>query len=455
MYQLGALFNEGTYFSNQLNTKHLNYNDMETKKHTFNVICYLRKSKTRGEKAPIYVRITVNGQRADISIKKSIDPDSWNVHKGLGKGNRAEIQELNLYLERVKAKIVQQYQELMLSGKSISALAMKNKFLGNDGNEFTIIKLLHYHNTQMSQIIAAGTMKNYYTTQKYIKRFLVQKLKVNDTPLSTIDYKFIMEFEVFLRSWEPIDHHRPLQNNGVMKHMERFHKMINLARKLQWMTNDPFSSYRFRFEKVDRGFLTAQELLTIEIKDFKIDRLRQVRDLFVFSCYTGISYIDVVNLTPDCVALGIDGTKWIFTKRQKSSETVKVPLLPKALAIIEKYRNHPKVAHEARLLPGMSNQKLNSYLKEIADLCGIEKNLTFHLARHTFATTITLMNGVPIESIGKMLGHTKLSTTQIYAKVVESKLSHDMAELKNRLEKSMLNENSQLLRKTGGKQGEW
>ena len=152
--------------------------------------------------------------------------------------------------------------------------------------------------------------------------------------------------------------------------------------------------------------------------------------------YAGLSYVDVVNLTPDCVARGIDGTKWIFMRRQKSLTQVKVPLLPKALAIIEKYKNHPKVMNERNLLPEISNQKVNSYLKEIADLCGIEKNLHFHLARHTFATTITLTHGVPIESISKMLGHTKLSTTQIYAKVIESKLSQDMMELKNKLENS-------------------
>jgi site-specific recombinase XerD len=226
--------------------------------------------------------------------------------------------------------------------------------------------------------------------------------------------------------------------------MERFHKMINLAKKLEWMSNDPFLNYRLKFEKVERGFLSGEELAAIELKEFKIERLQQVKDLFVFSCYTGLSYVDVFNLTPDCVALGIDGTKWIFTRRQKSLTQVKVPILPKALAIIDKYKNHPKVLNEGKLLPEISNQKLNSYLKEIADLCGIEKNLHFHLARHTFATTITLTHGVPIESISKMLGHTKLSTTQIYAKVIESKLSHDMMELKNKLE----NSNSHLLNGT-------
>jgi len=417
---------------------------METKNHTFGVVFYLRKYKTTGGKTPIYARITVNGMRTDFSIKRSVEQESWNMNKGLAKGSKGEIQSLNQYLEKVRAKIVNLYQELTLSGKMITALAIKNKFLGIDRQEFTLCKLMEYHNTQMIQVIAQGTMKNYFTTQKYLKRFLLRKLNTSDIFLSEINYKFVIDFEFFLRTWKPLDHQKPLQNNGVMKHMERFHKMINLAKKLEWMSNDPFLNYRLKFEKVERGFLSDEELVAIELKEFKIERLQQVKDLFVFSCYTGLSYVDVFNLTPDCVALGIDGTKWIFTRRQKSLTQVKVPLLPKALAIIDKYKNHPKVLNEGKLLPEISNQKLNSYLKEIADLCGIEKNLHFHLARHTFATTITLTHGVPIESISKMLGHTKLSTTQIYAKVIESKLSHDMMELKNKLE----NSNSHLLNGT-------
>ncbi len=218
-----------------------------------------------------------------------------------------------------------------------------------------------------------------------------------------------------------------------MKHIERFRKMISLAVTLEWVEKDPFTKYKQKFDRVERQCLTIEELKRIEEKDFDIERLQQVKDLFVFSCYTGLSYIDVMNLRPDMVAIGMDGRDWLVTSRQKTSTGVRIPILEKARAIIEKYRTNPKVMAEGGLLPKLSNQRLNGYLKEIADLCGITKPLTFHIARHTFATTITLNNGVPMESVSKMLGHTKLSTTQVYAKVIERKLSEDMFVLNEKL----------------------
>jgi site-specific recombinase XerD len=218
-------------------------------------------------------------------------------------------------------------------------------------------------------------------------------------------------------------------NNGVMKHLERLRKMVNMAVRLEWLDKNPFAAYKLHFTTVERGFLTQEELSTIEKKDYKIERLQQVKDMFVFSCYTGLAYIDASKLNPGNIQMGIDGLKWIFTKREKTSSPVRVPLLLPAQKIINKYEKHPKAISNGTVFPVISNQKLNSYLKEIADLCGITKNLTFHIARHTFATTVTLTNGVPIESVSKMLGHADLKTTQIYAKVVEQKISNDMSKL--------------------------
>ncbi len=410
---------------------------MDTSTNTFGVIFYLRKYKAKNGKAPIYARITVDGRRVDLSIKRSIEESSWNSSRGMAKGSREEIRSLNRYLEQVRAKLVEHYQSMVLQGKLATADAIKNQFLGIDKREHTLCKLVEYHNTKMKDTLAWGTMKNYFTTQKYLERFLKMKCGTTDVFLTQINYKFITDFEFFLREWKPVDHHKPLGNNGIMKHMERFRKMINLAIRMEWMNNDPFAKYQPKFDKVERGYLSDEQLQTIEQKEFNITRLQQVKDLFVFSCYTGLSYIDVVNLTPDNITKGIDGGLWISTSRQKTSNAVRVPLLQQALDIIYKYQDHPKVLNEGTLLPSMSNQKLNSYLKEVADLCGIEKNLTFHLARHTFATTVTLSNGVPIESVSKMLGHSRISTTQIYAKVVETKLSHDMNILKEKLSKNI------------------
>jgi site-specific recombinase XerD len=255
----------------------------------------------------------------------------------------------------------------------------------------------------------------------------------SDIGLKEINFKFVTGFEYYLKSFKPLDHQKPLGNNGVMKHMERFRKMINVALKNEWMEKDPFKAYKPKFTKYERGFLTEEELQTIEQKEFNIERLQFVKDLFIFSCYTGLTYTDTINLTPANLIRGIDGDYWLITSRQKTGTSVKIPLLPKALKIIDNYRSNPKSIADGSLFPKISNQRLNGYLKEMADLCSINKNLTFHLARHTFATTVTLSNGVPIESVSKMLGHTKITTTQVYAKVIERKLSDDMKSLKLKL----------------------
>lgn len=407
---------------------------MKTMNNTFGVIFYLRKYKaTNDGKVPIYARITVNGSRIDLSVKRSIDQDNWNANKGMARGSREEIVKLNNYLEQYRSGIVESYQELLLQKKLITAELVKDKFTGEDQAEFTLCNLMEYHNTEQTQILEPGTMKNYYTTQKYIKEFIKQRFKTSDKYLSELSYKFITDFEYYLRNRTPEKAQKALNNNGRMKHIERFCKMVNLAVRLEWIDRNPFHAYKLKFDKVEREYLTKDELARIEAKKFNIVRLQVVQDLFVFSCYTGLAYIDVFNLKPANLIEKSANNIWIATNRQKTNEPVRVPLLPKALAIIEKYKGHPQALVEGKVLPTLSNQKLNSYLKEIADMCGITKPLTFHIARHTFATTVTLTNGVPIETVSKLLGHSKLTTTQIYAKVIESKLGDDMAKLSERL----------------------
>nr|WP_281169866.1 site-specific integrase [Olivibacter sitiensis] len=237
----------------------------------------------------------------------------------------------------------------------------------------------------------------------------------------------------YLRKYKPKDHHKPLNNNGIMKHIERFRKMVNMAVMMDWLAKDPFAKYKLHFDKVERGHLTQQELDILADKTFSIERLQSVLDMFLFSCFTGLAYIDMANLTRGNIVKGIDGGDWLVTNRQKTETVVKVPLLPQASALITKYHDHPKASNGDKLFPVISNQRMNGYLKEIADICEINKTLTFHIARHTFATTVTLSNGVPIESVSKMLGHTSIRTTQIYAKVVEHKLSEDMQNLRERM----------------------
>jgi site-specific recombinase XerD len=219
-----------------------------------------------------------------------------------------------------------------------------------------------------------------------------------------------------------------------MKHIVRIKKIVSMALKNDWLDKDPFINYRASYEEVNRGYLTREELEILEQKEFTIPRLAKVRDVFIFCCYTGLGYADVEKLTPHDITTGIDGEKWIITFRKKTNHRSPVPLLPKAIEIIDKYKDYPENAAKGKLLPMGSNQRMNGYLKEIADICGISKNLTTHLARHTFATTVTLANGVPIETVSKMLGHSSIKTTQIYSKVVDSKISDDMSLLKKKLQ---------------------
>jgi len=322
----------------------------------------------------------------------------------------------------------------MEEDKVLSSDAIKSRYLGEDDNSKTLKELIAYHNGNMIHVLKSGTMKNYYTTERYLQRFLQKKKRVKDIYLKQLNFRFITDFEHYLRTYKNSKKQLMLSNNGVMKHLERFKKMINLAIKLEWMHKNPFSQFQLKYDKYDRAYLNERELGLLENTEFTTERLQKIKDCFVFSCYTGLSYIDVKELTESNIVRGIDNNNWVYTKREKTDEQVKVPILPKAWAILEKYKVKKEQDVLTNLLPISSNQKTNAYLKEIAKDCGIYKNITFHVARHTFATTVMLSNGVPIETVSKLLGHTKLSTTQIYARVIESKISEDIQNLLKRFE---------------------
>ena len=401
---------------------------------TFGIQFVIRLPKQqKNDPATVFARISVNGRRCEISLKKKVNPQNWDEAKGKARGTKDETRKLNEHIERVRTLIADGYHELIQQKKVITVDAVKSLFLGADDNEVTLIKLGEYHNTEMKNKLADGTMKNYYTTQKYIAKFLKEKYHRNDISLAELNYKFILDFETFLSKHQPKDHQKPLHNNGIMKHIERLCKMVNMAVTMDWIVKDPFAKYKQHFDKVERFYLTKEELSAIENKKFSIERLQTVKDLFLFSCYTGLAYIDTMNLTAGNIVKGIDGNDWLITSRQKTDTDVRIPLLPQAEELIKKYQDHPKAVNHGTLFPVISNQKTNAYLKEIADLCNINKAITFHIARHTFATTVTLSNGVPIESVSKMLGHTTIRSTQVYAKVVEQKLSEDMQNLKRRM----------------------
>ena len=391
---------------------------------TFGVTFIPKSSKASEGKAPLYARITLNGERIELSLQRRITLHLWDERKRRLKGSSAESIQVNKSLDRIFNKIYESFRQLQNENKLLGVKAIKARYLGTDDTSKKLSTLLDYHTENMKDVLKYGTMKNYYTTERYLYKFLKKEFKVEDIYLKQINYQFILDFEHFLRSYKP-KRSRPVPtNNGIMKHLERLKKLLNLAQKLEWIEKDPFAKFNLKFKKSERAYLNDNELHTIEDHHFDRVTLEQTRDVFVFSCYTGLSWIDVKNLNRDHIVTGFDGRKWIFTAREKNDIPVKIPILPTAHKILSKYSEKMRYANS--LLPVYSNQKINDYLKEIAEKTDIKKKLTFHVARHTFATTVTLSKGIPIETVSKLLGHTKLSTTQIYARVLENKLSSDM-----------------------------
>ncbi|WP_075591325.1 site-specific integrase [Labilibacter marinus] len=393
-----------------------------------------RSSKVRTSQSTVYCRISVEGRRTEFALVKSIPTNSWNAAKEKINSSYPDFRKSNTYLEHVRARLTEINRERILNRELITPHIIKNIFFGKSDDNKTLSYLVEYHWNTQQNVLTDRTFAQYKTLNNYLKLFLTNIKKVDDIYLNRIDYAFVTEFEAFLRAHEPTDHQRKMANNTVMKHLTKFKKLINLAFKLEWIKKNPFNQYTISYTKVDRGFLTKQELQTIQEKSFKLERLNLVKDLFIFACYSGLSYIDLQQLTLDSIIIGIDGELWIKDRRQKTDSSISIPILPQASAILDKYKNHPRSLHNNSIFPPISNQKINSYLKEIADFCGIKKNVTFHLARHTFATTVTLANGVPIETVSKLLGHLKLSTTQIYARVLQNKISDDMNMLRSKLE---------------------
>ena len=401
---------------------------------TFNLLFYVKKAKINflGE-SPIYLRITIDGKISEISTKRTILPSRWNAKAQKVNGSSEESKSFNFYLKTFEQKVYDTYHELMREKESVTCESLKNKLLGKGERTRMLIPIFEDHNNRMEKLIdkefAQGTLTRYKTCLKHTKAFLKWKFNISDIDILKIDYAFLNDFELFLRT------ERDCNNNSAVKYIKNFGKIIRICIANGWINRDPFLNYSSSFNEVTRVFLNEQEIERLFNKDFKNERLSQVRYIFLFSCFTGLAYIDTQKLTQDNINIGLDGNKWIYTKRQKTKTTSNIPLLSKAEEIIERYKGHPACLNSGRLLPVLSNQKMNAYLKEIADLCDINKELTYHIARHTFATTITLSNGVPIESVSKMLGHKNIKTTQHYAKILDKKVSEDMSALRNVLQK--------------------
>jgi site-specific recombinase XerD len=401
---------------------------------TFSILFWISKNRLKNGKAPIYARITINGKRVEISTQREISPLEWDARSQIVTGRAKEAKQLNSDLAVIKTKLLSCHSKLIARGANVTAESLKNEYTGVIEKPRMLLQIVRQHNDDIKKLIgkdyAIATWVKYNTTQKHLTDFLKWKYNLSDINILDLGFEFITDFEFFLKAERDID------TNTNAKYIKNLKKIIHECVAKDWLPKDPFMAYKVKMKKTEREFLTELELQAIHEKEFTIGRLGQIKDIFLFSCYTGLAYIDVFNLTAYNVALGIDGEKWVFTHRQKTETPSRIPLLPQALAILEKYKNHPVTMNSQKLLPVPTNQKTNAYLKEIADCCGIFKKLTFHIARHTFATTVTLTNGVPMESVSKMLGHKKLQTTQHYAKILDEKVSTDMQNLKRKFTNS-------------------
>jgi len=396
------------------------------------VLIWADKRKTdSGNLVPLYARVTYLGKRVEISLKRKVDLTNWDAQSGFFKGNSPEAKRINSVINDTLDEIDKAFKFLKRTEEFITAEKIKQQYSGDDIVRKMLLEVFDQHNADLAKLVGKdfvrATLTKYNTVRSRVAGYIQHKYKKDDIYLESIDYAFVAGFEMYLKTICEIEH------NTAMRYIKNLKKIINLAVNNKWLIHNPFNAFKCTYRKVNRVELEWDEITLLSEHEFKIKRLEEVRDTFLFCCYTGYAFVDVEKLTPQNIVSGRDQVLWIKTTRTKTEIDSNVPLIPQAIAILDKYKDHSCREIENRLLPVKSNQKMNAYLKEIADLAGVTKNLTTHIARHTFATTVTLDNDVPLESVSKMLGHTKLTTTQIYAKTKDRKVNRDMHALTNRM----------------------
>lgn len=394
------------------------------KRETMSLLFFIKKTKLlKNGEAPICLRMTLNKHTAEIRIKRSVPVNKWSQAKGCVLGRDRVANELNSYLETLRVKLFRIHRELeedMLVPVTTSAIL--DRYYGNDVK--MLMEVFHEHNDKCRALIGKeyveGTVRKFNTTFSYLKEFLQNKYQKDDISLPEVNQEFVREFEFFLKT------DKACQNNSALKHIKNFRKVIRIAISNEWIKKDPFWGLRFKTEEVNIDFLSEEELKRIRQKEIDIPRLERIRDIFVFCCFTGLAFVDVSQLTTDDLVKDAQGKIWIRKSRQKTKEMCNIPLITAAKEILDKYSGYAANNEKKLLLPVASNQKTNAYLKEIADICGIKKKLTTHVARHTAATIVFLANKVSMENVAKILGHANLNMTRHYAKVLDQSIMNDM-----------------------------
>jgi len=403
------------------------------KRSTFSVAFYVRKTRiNKPGESPISVRVTVDGVRADTVAKKMVKPQLWDTARGKAVEHTAYTKELNMYLDSLRAKFIRIHRDMEQDGEEyITAQAIVNRYLGRDKPErHTLLEVFREHNEKCRALsgidMAPATVERYETSLKHTREFIQHTYNRDDIYLDELDRQFIEDYEFYLKTVRKCAH------NTTTKYLKNFKRIIHVALNKEWLKKDPFQGIRFSLQPVKRDFLEKHEIEKMYRKEISIERLSQVRDIFIFCCFTGLAFTDVKQLGPEHISTDLNGNKWIRKARQKTKNVCHIPLMDIPVTIIEKYKDYPHFQEKGALLPVLCNQKMNAYIKEIATICGINKNLSTHCARHTFAT-LMLAHGVTIDNVAKMLGHSDTKMTRHYAKVLDSSIMRDMQQVQKQI----------------------
>src|SRR6185437_598315 len=404
--------------------------------HSFSIDFIIRRCKDNKKEALIYARITVDEERKEISLKERINAVDWDPQQEIVKGRTELVKCLNKHIEDVRFKIKEKYRLLCDKETLITAETVKQAYLGTHTalKGHKLVELLDYYDKIWKPKLKPGGFKNVVTTIAYVKAFLKASYPGGDIYLSQLSMELATNFEHFVRN-NPMKAYDRCEGNGLAKHVQRFKRIVNWAVEIKWITVNPFKEYSCPQKKHRRKKVSFQQLVAIEQQQFSYPSIRYVKDLFLHSCYTGFAFADAMALREEHFEWDADGTVWCKIYRLKSDELAAVPILKSAATLLSKYKARSDYQPGGPIFPRITNQEVNRCLKVIQAVCGIDFSLTFHIARHTFAKTVALKTGIPLETVQIMLGHAKITTTQIYADVDEEKVLDDTAGWEERLDK--------------------
>ena len=396
---------------------------------TFKVLFYLKRNKEKTQSVvPLMGRITVNGTISQFSAKLSVPERLWEVRGGRAKGRSLEADRINRYLDDIRSQIDRHYRDIRDRESYVTAEKVKNAWLGFGKRYRTLLSTFRSFTEDLHGRIGVDRSKNtwyrYLATMKHLQAFLTAKYRVSDIALAELEQSFIEQFHVYLKT------ERALKLTSICRYLDCLINVVKVSFNDGIMPRNPFASYRYNEPTPERAFLNEAEILTLQHAALRTKKQRIIRDLFLFSCFTGICYADMKSLVWKQFEQDAHGDWWVTGNRCKTDTQYVVKLLPAALSILERYREGGAERVFA-FMPHLNT--VDRSLKRIAVLCGIEKKLTFHMARHTYATTICLMNGVSLETLSKMLGHKRITTTQTYAKVTQPMIDREVEMLKEKL----------------------